>query len=37
MSFDPFQRLDEVLRDIRNAAQIIGAPVLVQKWKELRV
>ena len=28
------QRLDEVLKDIRNAARIIGDPVLVQKMEE---
>ena len=28
------QRLDEVLRDIRNAARLIGDPVLVQKMEE---
>ena len=28
------QRLDEVLRDVRNAARIIGDPVLYQKMED---
>ena len=28
------QRLDEVLRDVRNAARIIGDPILYQKMEE---
>ena len=28
------QRLDEVLKDVRNAARIIGDPVLYQKMEE---